>query len=243
MYFDPKRILDIVKGTILHPQWLSDRYHIRSRNYLAEIHDSLILDIGSGNSSNQDFIAHNNQIIRLDYPQTNMKYRILPDVFGDARTLPFAQDSVDTVLFFEVLEHIDDDNAPLSEIYRVLNKNGCLYLSVPFIYPTHDSPHDYRRYTIHGVKYVLEKHGFSIYKLIPHGNSLITAIQLFTLSLLEIAISIYKNSKIAGLLTMIIIYPVCIFNNLISYPLSAISLNASTFGYFIIARPKKGIHE
>jgi SAM-dependent methyltransferase len=45
--------------------------------------------------------------------------------------LPFPDESVDTVLFLEVLEHVADDRAALGEICRVLIPDGTLVISVP----------------------------------------------------------------------------------------------------------------
>lgn len=52
-------------------------------------------------------------------------------VRGDAQRLPLADDSFDAVLMTEVLEHIPDDAAALSEVLRVLRPGGVLALSVP----------------------------------------------------------------------------------------------------------------
>jgi len=48
-----------------------------------------------------------------------------------ANQLPFRDSSLDTVLFLEVLEHLDDDAGALRDIARILNPGGKLVLSVP----------------------------------------------------------------------------------------------------------------
>ncbi len=48
-----------------------------------------------------------------------------------ADCLPFADDSLDTVLLLEVLEHLADDAAGIREVCRVLASQGRLVLSVP----------------------------------------------------------------------------------------------------------------
>lgn len=48
-----------------------------------------------------------------------------------ADCLPFADGSLDTVLFLEVLEHLADDAAGIREVCRVLAPGGRLVLSVP----------------------------------------------------------------------------------------------------------------
>jgi SAM-dependent methyltransferase len=45
--------------------------------------------------------------------------------------LPFCDASLDTVLFLEVLEHLEDDAGALREIARILRPGGKLVLSVP----------------------------------------------------------------------------------------------------------------
>jgi SAM-dependent methyltransferase len=48
-----------------------------------------------------------------------------------ADSLPFPDDVLDTVLFLEVLEHLENDGAALREIWRVLRPRGKLVISVP----------------------------------------------------------------------------------------------------------------
>ena len=50
----------------------------------------------------------------------------------DATRLSFASDSLDCVLSFDVFEHVPDYRAALAESCRVLRREGCLLLSVPF---------------------------------------------------------------------------------------------------------------
>lgn len=48
-----------------------------------------------------------------------------------AISLPFSDNAFETILFLEVLEHIEDDRAALHEIWRVLRPEGKLVVSVP----------------------------------------------------------------------------------------------------------------
>jgi SAM-dependent methyltransferase len=54
---------------------------------------------------------------------------------GNGMGLPFAAGSFDLAVCAEVLEHIPDDAAALSEIHRVLAPGGALALSVPRAWP------------------------------------------------------------------------------------------------------------
>ena len=54
---------------------------------------------------------------------------------GDATRLPFADDTFDTVVTSEVLEHIQDDVSAISELCRVLKPGGTLGVTVPTWWP------------------------------------------------------------------------------------------------------------
>ena len=54
---------------------------------------------------------------------------------GNAKTLPFADNSFDHVVCSEVLEHIIDFESALKEIKRVLKSDGTFALSVPKFFP------------------------------------------------------------------------------------------------------------
>jgi SAM-dependent methyltransferase len=77
------------------------------------------------------------------------------DVVGDARHMPFSDASMDVVLITQVLEHIPEPIAVISEIRRVLKPGGTLLLSVPSIFPQHGSPGDYWRYMPQGLQWIL----------------------------------------------------------------------------------------
>ncbi len=55
----------------------------------------------------------------------------------------------------EVLEHADAPEQAISEIHRVLKKDGILLLSTPFLFEIHDRPNDYYRFTEFGLRHLL----------------------------------------------------------------------------------------
>lgn len=74
------------------------------------------------------------------------------DILADAHDLPFADGTVDGVIFSWVLEHIRDPVRVAAELRRILKKGGYLYVATNFITPYHPSPQDYYRWTADGLK-------------------------------------------------------------------------------------------
>ena len=73
-------------------------------------------------------------------------------VHFDGLKIPAADASFDIVLCTEVFEHAADWDSLFQECIRILRNNGLLILTVPFMYPAHGLPSDYRRFTIEGMK-------------------------------------------------------------------------------------------
>lgn len=168
-----RRILKYVARTPLHPQWLLGRRHIPEDISSA---DGTILDIGAADRWIQKYLAGDARYIALDYPVTARDlYGGRPDVFADAAWLPFAEASFDGVLCLEVLEHVPDPAQVLREIARVLKSGGRLWISTPFLYPLHDTPFDFQRYTEFGLHRDLAGAGLGVDRLQKTGHSIRTA--------------------------------------------------------------------
>lgn len=78
------------------------------------------------------------------------------DRLEDAQSLTFGDESVGTVLLFEILEHLPRPDLAVAEAHRVLSAQGLLAVSVPFQYRLHGFPSDYWRFTASGIHSLLE---------------------------------------------------------------------------------------
>ncbi|MBW8368696.1 MAG: class I SAM-dependent methyltransferase [Arenimonas sp.] len=136
--------------TPLHPQWLLGR---RALPVGLPGFAGSLLDIGAGDRWIEGKLPIPVNYVALDFPATGRDlYAATPDVYADAARLPFADASFDGVLCLEVLEHVRDPAAVMLEIARVLKPGGKGWLSMPFLYPVHDAPFDFQRFTEHGVR-------------------------------------------------------------------------------------------
>lgn len=94
----------------------------------------------------------------------------LVDIFASADDMPFENASFDTILCTNVLEHVANMEKAFSEISRVIKSGGYLIMSVPFLYPAHEIPHDFYRFTRYGIEHQLEKNGFVVEHMLPWGG-------------------------------------------------------------------------
>ena len=79
----------------------------------------------------------------------------------------------------EVFEHVSEPNKAITEIQRVLRPNGLLFLSIPFIYGEHEMPFDFQRFTLMGLKTLVEENQFQIIEIKKINSNLGTIGQLF----------------------------------------------------------------
>jgi SAM-dependent methyltransferase len=63
----------------------------------------------------------------------------------------------DCVILSEVLEHVRYPDRAMATALAALRPAGKLILTVPFIFPIHDRPYDYFRYTRFGVEHLLSR--------------------------------------------------------------------------------------
>jgi SAM-dependent methyltransferase len=87
-----------------------------------------------------------------------------------ARPLPFAGASFDTVLCTQVLEHVESPELAVAEIARVLRPGGHALVTVPFLYPTHEAPYDFQRFTHHGLAGLVRRAGLEVRTLDAQGG-------------------------------------------------------------------------
>jgi SAM-dependent methyltransferase len=156
------------------------------------------------------------------------------DKFYDGSVIPFENEHFDSAFSSEVLTHIFNIERIIPELHRVLKREGCFLLTVPFVWKENEKPHDSVRYTSFGIKHLLEKNGFEIIVQERAGNYVPVVFQLFNDYLYS---SLFPNFKwLKFILTIIIIFPL----NLVGIILSAVlPTNSDLFLTNIIVARKK----
>ena len=91
------------------------------------------------------------------------------------KKLKIKSNKYNNILLFNVLEHLPEYNSALSEINRILKKNGKFVGSTPFIYQIHSAPNDYFRFTKKFFEFELKKNKFCNIKVEYMGYGPLTA--------------------------------------------------------------------
>ncbi|MDP8261893.1 MAG: class I SAM-dependent methyltransferase [Candidatus Ancaeobacter aquaticus] len=123
------------------------RFNVYHRN-VSEIrkkflknNDIKVLNLGCGLRQNAS------NVINID-----IIYNSNVNIVSDAHYLPFADSVFDAVWFEAVLEHLKNPYQAKNEILRTLKSEGYLYLEIPFFQGEHDTPYDYQRFTMNGLR-------------------------------------------------------------------------------------------
>ena len=110
---------------------------------------NLTLNLGSKKAAYKYFFPNSFSLDVTYFPEI--------DIQGDGHSLPFKNKSFSTVVAVEVLEHCQKPHQVIDEIYRALKPRGRLILTTRFIFPLHETPYDYFRFTKYGLRVLLKR--------------------------------------------------------------------------------------
>jgi SAM-dependent methyltransferase len=130
------------------------------------------LDIGCGNDPYSDLFPNRTTL------DVEARDGVAVDIIADAHDLSQIENgSFDVILCAEVLEHLHSPHLAIAEFERVLKTGGMLLLSTRFIFPLHDVPGDYFRYTKYGLRHLLKN--FEVVELKEETNTIETLAVLY----------------------------------------------------------------
>ena len=149
-----------IARTLYHVMfWPRVRHNRAIRKFAATVPPgSRVLEFGSGRATKGEYnYSAAEYFIHCDFVQSD----VAPE-FGHRVvdiTAPGFEDEFDVAIVSSVLEHVYDFDAAVTGLGQVLKPGGIARIKVPFLFPLHDEPGDYWRFTEHALRRILA--GFS----------------------------------------------------------------------------------
>ncbi len=247
------KFCDEFGASIIHPQYAIRQLQKEAIQEAKKYAKGRLIDIGCG------FMPYRKELEPLvdfytgvDHPQISKLYESSrkPEVFADAKKLPFKDNSFDIGLLLQVLEHVDYPEKVIREAARVLKPNGTLIISIPFLYPLHDMPYDWGRYTSTALKNFINASALDIIKIKSQGGFFeFWLLSLNTFLAKRIRDIMLSNLNVPSVLLLIILIifspPIILINNLLVLIVNLIGSvlprypNYFPLDYLIIAKKKK----
>jgi SAM-dependent methyltransferase len=135
-----------------------------------------LLDVGCGEKPYEHiFRPYVEAYTGIEYQQTferteSSARKKKPDLYYDGVTIPFEDSTFDTVISIQVLEHTPRPQHLVNEMARVVKRDGLVALSAPLSFRLHEEPHDYFRYTPHGLDSMMQAAGLVMEECWPQGD-------------------------------------------------------------------------
>ncbi len=158
-FLTPKGIIkDLLRGDLSRLNKSISRRNLRlflQKEFSSIQPAETVLSIGSGGEVNQ-LLIHFSEVTGFSVTQLDIDESRNPDIVADlCGNMDFHKTQYSTIVLSEVLEHCYNPQSALDNIYRLLLPGGKLILSVPFIFPIHEVPNDYYRFTRYGLSHLL----------------------------------------------------------------------------------------
>lgn len=165
-----KRIADDSAGTEAYFSLSPTRWSLYRvlRPLLPQVIHGCCLDAGAGRMAFALMARDHAEL----YIAMDIQVRPGLQLAGSVLDIPLRDESLDSILCLQVLEHVPDPERAMREFYRCLKPGGTLLLSVPHLAYLHNEPRDYLRFTKHGLRTFLERAGFSDIEITPAGGLL-----------------------------------------------------------------------
>ncbi|MCX6813430.1 MAG: methyltransferase domain-containing protein [Candidatus Azambacteria bacterium] len=143
-----------------------DRYLLKQQiKKYAHYIKGIVLDAGSGEIRRYKSFLKFEKYLTLDINSKNN-----PDIIGSVLDIPLNENSVDSIVSTQVLEHVKNPQKAISEFYRVIKKGRFCLLTAPQWSELHEEPNDYQRFTKFGLEELFKNAGFKIILIERRGG-------------------------------------------------------------------------
>lgn len=168
-----------------------DRYLLKKQvKKYAHYISGIVLDAGSGDGERYKNFLKFDKYIKLDINPNSGA-----DIIGSVDSISIENDSVDSIISTQVLEHVKNPQKAVEEFYRVLKPGGYCLATIPQLNELHEEPHDYFRFTRYGLEEIFKKAGFKILLINRRGGFWSANAQMQ----IRYAIDLFRLNKIRAL--------------------------------------------
>ncbi len=204
-----------IAGLFINPFYFLRRQLAIHVKDLAPFLKGKLMDFGCGRKPYENFFKVD-EYIGIDMENTGHEHTNSKiDVFYDGKTIPFPDNSFDSVFCSEVFEHVFNLDEVIEEIRRVMRPGAQILITVPFCWNEHEVPYDFGRYTSFGIRHLMEKHGFRVIRQNKSGNFARVNFQLLALYFYSLVQT--KNRIFDYLLRMALIAPINIIGSILLF--------------------------
>ncbi len=138
-----------------------------------------MVDIGCGEKPYQEMaFRYVDEHIGVDH-EDSLHDNSNVNLKGTAYKIPVDNESFDSALCTDVLEHIEEPTLAIAETFRVLKPGGYAIYTVPLFWHLHEQPRDFYRYTKYGLKYLFKKNNFEVVEIEALSGFCVTFAQEF----------------------------------------------------------------
>lgn len=221
----------------VNPFWLCRRALALGLSDMAPRLTGDVLDFGAGSQPYRSLLKNCSSYVSLEYDTPQNRMRKVADIFYDGKTIPVQDHSYDGILSTQTLEHVPNPDVIVAEWARVLKDGGMLLITMPFMWPEHEMPYDYQRYSSGGLRFLLERFGFEIVEQHRLLSDCRAPAQLFLAWIFDAILVKCRPKVMRFLLIPVLCTPISILASL----LAAISpRNSNTYlDNLVLARCKK----
>ncbi len=172
VYFAAKKTYHFITGSHTKRNIFNFKYlttyqlHKNLKEILGGIGEKNIMDFGCGYMPYKDWFQSYKTYRGADmFPHPGVEGVLA--ITEDGK-IPYSDGQFDVVLATQVFEHTENLDY-LNEVYRILQKDGKIIITVPFMYHVHDE-RDYRRFTAMGLEQNLRDYGFEVNEIRREGG-------------------------------------------------------------------------
>lgn len=183
----------VVNAKAVHPvsHWIASLQIKYYSEAIAEHANGDLLDCGAGTAPFYGMYKNQTTSVKMTDWTNSVHESPYIDKLADLnKEIPYKNDSFDTILCADVLEHLLEPRVFFTEASRTLRTNGKLIVFVPYLYWLHEDPHDYHRYTKYALEAYCQDSDLKIIELKEYGGGPDV--------LIDISQKIFVNNRFLG---------------------------------------------